>query len=599
MAVVVKCKLVTECMYTHIILFLFPGLYRYTSNLCRLHKAIPQQRVPIPPEVTCINSPLVPRLPHWVHGLRHHPDREFANCITDGIQFGFRLGFDYSSPLRPAQRNMPSAAAHPEVISRYVENEISGGRIFGPFPKGEIPKLQINRMGVIPKGHTPGKWRMITDLSFPEGASVNDGIDPQLCSLQYTSVERVARAAQSLGKGALLAKLDVKAAYRLIPVHPDDRWLLGFEWQGSHYVDGMLPFGLRSAPIIFTAVADAMEWMFRQHGVSTIDHYLDDFIIIGPPRSRVCGHALDLILGMCEDLGVPLALDKLEGPSDCIIFLGIEINTAAGILRLPADKLAHLRTVLQQWSSRRACERRELESLIGTLQHACRVIKPGRSFLRQMICLLRIPRRPHHHVRLNKHFRSDLQWWRVFASYWNGVAVFPLSAPPSFDITSDASGQWGCGAWSLTSWFQFQWPPTASQHHISFLELFAVLLACAVWGNRWHGSRVRCLCDNQAAVHTIASRSSRDPTLMHLLRCLFFMEAWFQFELVAVHIPGTLNTRADDLSRDRLSSFFLKAPEMESEPTAIPPLLPTLLLGMGDWTSPLWTKQFVSTVTGV
>ena len=208
---------------------------------------------------------------------------------------------------------MPSAAAHPEVISKYVEDEISEGRIFGPFHKGAIPKLQINCMGVIPKGYTLGKWCMITDLSFPEGASVNDGIDPQLCSLQYTSVEREAHAAQSLGKGALLAKLDVKAAYRLIPVHPDDCWLLGFEWQGSHYVDGMLPFGLHSAPIIFTAVANAMEWMFRQQGVSTIDHYLDDFIIVGPPRSRVCGRALDLILGMCEDLGVPLALDKLEG----------------------------------------------------------------------------------------------------------------------------------------------------------------------------------------------------------------------------------------------------------------------------------------------
>ena len=114
-------------------------------------------------------------------------------------------------------------------------------------------------MGVVPKGHTLGKWRMITNLSFPDGASVNDGIDPQLCSLQYTTVDRVARAAQCLGRWALLAKIDVKAAYRLIPVHPDDRWVLGFEWQGSHYVDGMLSFGLCSAPIIFTAVADAME----------------------------------------------------------------------------------------------------------------------------------------------------------------------------------------------------------------------------------------------------------------------------------------------------------------------------------------------------
>ena len=178
-----------------------------------------------------------------------------------------------------------------------------------PISQGAIPNLQINCMGVVPKGHTPGKWRMITDLSFPDGVSVNDRIDSQICSLQYTTVDRVAHAAQCLGRGALLAKLDVKAAYRLIPVHPDDRQLLGFEWQGSHYVDGMLPFGLRSAPIIFTAVADAMEWMFRQRGVSMIDHYLDDFIIVGPPKSSVCGHALDPLLGMCKDLGVPLALD--------------------------------------------------------------------------------------------------------------------------------------------------------------------------------------------------------------------------------------------------------------------------------------------------
>ena len=61
--------------------------------------------------------------------------------------------------------------------------------MFGPFSKGAILNLQINRMGVVPKGHTLGKWRMITDLSFPDGTSVNDGIDPQLCSHQYTTVD--------------------------------------------------------------------------------------------------------------------------------------------------------------------------------------------------------------------------------------------------------------------------------------------------------------------------------------------------------------------------------------------------------------------------
>ena len=78
------------------------------------------------------------------------------------------------------------------------------------------------------------------------------------------SADRVARAAYHLGPGALMAKADIKVVYRLVPVHPEDRRLLGMHWRGDYLVDAMLPFGLRSAPIIFTAVADALEWCTRR-----------------------------------------------------------------------------------------------------------------------------------------------------------------------------------------------------------------------------------------------------------------------------------------------------------------------------------------------
>ena len=86
-----------------------------------------------------------------------------------------------------------------------------------------IPDLQVNRFGVMPKGHNTGKWRLITDLSFPPGASVNDGIDPDLYSLSYTSIDEVAKLVVQHGVRALLAKADIESAYRLIPVHPQDR----------------------------------------------------------------------------------------------------------------------------------------------------------------------------------------------------------------------------------------------------------------------------------------------------------------------------------------------------------------------------------------
>ena len=181
-------------------------------------------------------------------------------------------------------------------------------------------------------------------------------------------------------------------------------------------------------------------------------------------------------------------------------------------MRLPADKLSRLRDLLAQWSSRRSCRRQQLESLIGTLQHACRVVKPGRAFLRHIIDLLRSPSatKGHHHIRLSREFRADLQWWNTFVVHWNGVAMFPY---PAFSATSDASGSWGCGAWSGSSWFQLEWPSEANSRHISFKELFAGLVSAAVWGRRWRGSCVQWLCDNQSAVHSlqaVVSRSRHD-----------------------------------------------------------------------------------------
>ena len=113
-------------------------------------------------------------------------------------------------------------------------------------------------MGLVPKGSS-GKFHLIVDLSSPHGSSVNNGIGPEACSLEYVSVDSVAAVVVGLGRGTLLAKVDIRSAYRLVPVHPDDRWLLGMLWEDGLFVDTVLPFGLRSAPKIFTTVADAIK----------------------------------------------------------------------------------------------------------------------------------------------------------------------------------------------------------------------------------------------------------------------------------------------------------------------------------------------------
>ena len=553
---------------------------------------------PSHPALLEVRTPL--NVSAWREALSQHPDQTLASYIINGLSKGFRIGFDRSHPLVSVHRNLPSATEQEDVFARYLENEVTLGRIIGPFQP--CPAWHINRVGVIPKGHTPGKWRMITDLSHPPAANVNDGINRELCTLSYITVEQVAAKLGELGRGALLAKVDIESAYRLVPIHPDDRPLLAIQWKEGVYVDAMLPFGLRSAPRIFTAIADCLQWIVRQRGVELIEHYLDDFVLMGGPHDRSCQCGLDTLISTCAELGVPLAKHKQEGPSTRLTFLGIEIDTTHGVLRLPAEKLDRLMAMLREWGDRKACTRRELESLVGSLNHACKVVKPGRSFLRRMLDLLRWSNagsapRPHHHIRLNRAFRSDLQWWKTFVVGWNGVSVWKEQEKPTFKLVSDASGGWGCGAWSGNRWFKLQWPEAARDLSISVKELLPILIAGVLWGHDWAGHRVHCLCDNEAVVAVLKSRTSRHPHLMHLLRCLFFIEACYDLEITCSHIPGLDNGLADDLSRNRISAFLSKVPEASQQPACIPAPLLDLLLDMDlDWLSPRWTEQFSSIV---
>lgn len=145
------------------------------------------------------------------------------------------------------------------------------------------------------------------------------------------------------------------------------------------YVDDILPFGLCSVPKIINALADGLEWCVSEEGVQHMFHYLDDFIVIGAAKSLECYENLSSLKRICIEIGVLLAEEKQDGPTSVITFLGIIIDTNRRELRLPAEKLRRLIDEVQLWLKKRSCTHRELESLIGVMQHACKVIVPGRS----------------------------------------------------------------------------------------------------------------------------------------------------------------------------------------------------------------------------
>ena len=150
------------------------------------------------------------------------------------------------------------------------------------------------------------------------------------------------------------------------------------------------------------------------------------------------------------------------------------------------------------------------------------MVKPSRPFLRRMLDLLRWSNagsapRFHHHIRLNRAFPPDLQWWKTFIVGWNGVSVWKEQEKPTIRLVSDASGSWGCGAWSRRLWFKLQWSEAARNLTISVKELLPILIASALWGRHWAEHRMHCLCDNEAVVAVLKSRTSKHPHLMYIV----------------------------------------------------------------------------------
>ena len=220
---------------------------------------------------------------------------------------------------------------------------------------------------------------------------------------------------------------------------------------------------------------------------------------------------------------------------------------------LPADKLQRIRSLLPTWLRKRKATKREILSLVGLLQHATKVVKPGCTFVARMYSEAVRLRCLSFFTRLSKDFRSDLRWWHLFMHAWNGISFLecsPTPRPPDVYIETDASGSWGCGALFNNLWFQLQWSTEWKPMDIMAKELVPIVLSCAVWDSLLPKKILEFKCDNQSLVEAINKGSSKEPVVMHLLRCLWFFSAFFEITIRAAHILGALNTAADKLSRN-------------------------------------------------
>jgi len=195
------------------------------------------------------------------------------------------------------------------MVDAKIKKELEAGRLAGPFQSPPLSPFIVSPLGLIPK-KSPGDFRLIHNLSFPKGASANDGISPENTSVHCATIQDAIRCVNQVGQGCFLAKTDIKKAFRILPIQPDDYSLLSMQWRGLYYCDRCMPMGCAGSCKNIETFSTAVEWIARKKlPIDHIIHLLDDFLIVAPSRS-LCQAQLGLVLDLCSYVGIPIAPEK-------------------------------------------------------------------------------------------------------------------------------------------------------------------------------------------------------------------------------------------------------------------------------------------------
>ena len=269
--------------------------------------------------------------------LRDYPDIQEANQLIRGFRFGLNIYYQGPECQRTCQ-NLPSARSNPDIFRQKFMKEVNINRFIGPFPIPPMPHLQCSPMGLVPKKGNKGKFRMITNLSFPPGDSVNTYIPKHYSTVHYKSFDEAVLLITKQGYFCYMGKTDVESAFHLIPMNKASLRILGMVFDNMFYLDACLPFGSSKSCAIFEKFSTALEWYFTRATQHDASHYLDDFFFCNLLR-LLCQQDMTQFNSICTQVGVPISQDKTEGPTQNISFLGIGIDTVFWILRVPEDKV--------------------------------------------------------------------------------------------------------------------------------------------------------------------------------------------------------------------------------------------------------------------
>lgn len=546
----------------------------------------------------------------WQRHLISHPDQQLVRALLHSIVYGADLCHRSADAAWQSQlaANSSGCKQHADYIRHELDGDARKHHRIGPCAANPFARCKSSPLSVVETVRADGsaKHRLVHNLSWPRRStlqrrSVNADITQLECKLSCFSdalamLNRISstRTSDSKRSPVWLYKIDLRAAYRAVPVRVQDWPLLGCSFNKQLYFDKQLPFGLASSCSIFVAFSDAAEWIIKQHnGIRNIIHYVDDSL--GASTTEAAAQReFNAAVATFRELGFEIADEKLVAPATAVEYLGIAIDTESWTISLPHHKLLRIRAMLEEWNaSRAACSLRQLQSLCGTLMWASQVIRQGRIFLTRLFAAMAAAEAGNRHMRrtLSADVHKDISWWRQHMQQQQGVSAIPdeeWQQQADISLFTDACGS-GFGAVLGANWIHGSWSSDELQQYsnaatgalsMSMLELLALGHAITSFGaaQLLLGRKIWLRCDNSAAVIAIQQGRCRNQQLASIARSLHHVAALYSFEFRISHIAGVDNIDADLLSRDCVSQF-----QARHRGLAAPQATPLLRLPLQDW----------------
>lgn len=479
----------------------------------------------------------------WRTELEEDVDKDF---LLQGLQQGFDIIMP-DSELRPVRVHNHSSALSDEVrpqVEELINKEIRQGNYIVTSHEPTI----ISAIGAV--GKSDGGYRLIHDCSLPSETCLNS-YAPEFDKYNYESIDT---AVGMIKQGYYLAKIDIKSAYRHIPISVSSQRATGLYWRfadgtESFLRDSKLPFGAKASPTIFHRISQAVKRMMVRRGYQLIVAYQDDFLVIGETYDA-CLEAWMCLINLLLRLGFELSYPKLVAPTMSLVFLGIQIDTGTCELSLPETKLSQIQDKVSSFVHRKRATKQQLQSLAGSLNFAARVVRGGRTFLRRILDSIAKLRQQHHKVRLRGAIRGDIAWWNSFLKDFNGAAAFIEEAPITpilTDSCTTGAGAFCNGDFRYVNW-EADYPELASQH-INVKEAMIAALAVRRWGHLCQNRTIYLYIDNQCAVWALNKATCKSEVVMEAIREMFWASVKYNFVVKAQYMAGCKHVIADCLSR--------------------------------------------------